>query len=101
MDTLSGFQRDILWIVAGSDSSIGMTILEQLEAYYEESINSGRFYPNINELVESGLIEKNNTGGRTNTYSITERGESVLQNRIQWQCKTALNTVEVEAIADD
>jgi DNA-binding PadR family transcriptional regulator len=82
---LSGFQRDILYIVAGNDEPHGLQIKNELESVYEEDINHGRLYPNLDTLVEEGLIEKGSIDKRTNSYAITDKGKSEITARLEWE----------------
>lgn len=74
MYDLTEFQRDILTIIAGLDEPHGLAIKEALDDYYGEDINHGRLYPNLDTLVEKGLVEKGEKDRRTNEYRVTERG---------------------------
>ncbi|MFO7907959.1 MAG: helix-turn-helix transcriptional regulator [Pirellulaceae bacterium] len=46
----------------------GLAIKEELEDYYEKEIHHGRLYPNLDTLVEKGLVEKGQRDRRTNYY---------------------------------
>jgi DNA-binding PadR family transcriptional regulator len=41
-------------------------------------INHGRLYPNLDELVDRGLIEKSELDKRTNEYSLSDAGEQLI-----------------------
>lgn len=84
MYDLTGFQRDLLYIVAGSDEPHGLGIKQTLEEYYESEIHHGRLYPNLDTLVDKGLIDKGQIDRRTNSYSITQRGEREIDARSEW-----------------
>lgn len=58
-----------LVVVAGLDEPHDLAIKEELEAYYETEIQHGRLYPNLDELVDKGLIKKDEKDGRTNVYT--------------------------------
>jgi DNA-binding PadR family transcriptional regulator len=47
-----------LYVIAGSENPHGLGIKDDLEEYYETEIRHGRLYPNLDTLVEKGLIEK-------------------------------------------
>lgn len=81
---LTGFQRDLLYVIAGSDQPSGQTIRRELETDID-NINHGRLYPNLNALVEHGLVEKGSQDQRTNYYEVTERGEALLARRREWE----------------
>lgn len=85
MFELTGFQRDILYIVAGNEEPHGLQIKEELESAYEKEVNHGRLYPNLDTLVEKGLIEKGTVDDRTNSYDITDKGMSEITARLEWE----------------
>lgn len=85
MNDLTGFQRDLLYVVAGLDDPHGLAIKEELERYYETEIHHGRLYPNLDTLVEEGLVDKGEIDRRTNYYTLTEEGNEDLQHRRQWE----------------
>ena len=84
MHDLTGFQRDVLYVVAGLDNPKGLAIKDKLDEYYGSEINHGRLYPNLDTLVDKGLIEKGQKDDRTNEYSITQRGSRELEARREW-----------------
>ena len=85
MYDLTGFQRDLLYVAAGLDEPHGLAIKDELEDYYEKEIHHGRLYPNLDTLVEKGLIEKGEADRRTNVYSITRRGRREIEDRRRWE----------------
>lgn len=85
MHDLTGFQRDLLYVLAGLDAPKGLAIKDELEQYYESEINHGRLYPNLDELVEKGLIEKGRIDKRTNAYSLSRRGTREIEARREWE----------------
>ncbi len=85
MHDLTGFQRDLLVVIAGLDDPHGLAIKDELEEYYESEVNHGRLYPNLDEIVEKGLIEKGQKDRRTNVYHLTKRGERELDARQEWE----------------
>jgi DNA-binding PadR family transcriptional regulator len=82
---LTAFQRDLLYVVAGLDEPHGLAIKSELDEYYEDDINHGRLYPNLDDLVEKGLVEKGEKDKRTNFYSMTRRGGRELEARREWE----------------
>ncbi len=54
---LTGFQRDLLYVVLGKDKPHGLALKDELEQYYDSEIHHGRLYPNLDTLVEKGLLE--------------------------------------------
>lgn len=87
MYDLTGFQRDLLYVIAGSDEPHGLAIKDELEEYYETEIHAGRLYPNLDTIVEKGLVEKGQRDRRTNYYSLTRRGQREVDARSDWQAQ--------------
>ena len=85
MEDLTGFQRDCLYVIAGLDAPKGTRIKEELGEYRTEKINHGRLYPNLDDLVNIGLINKDEKDKRTNEYTLTHRGRQELEARREWE----------------
>ena len=85
MDDLTGFQRDLLIVIAGLDEPHGLAIKDKLETYYDSEIHHGRLYPNLDTLVNKGLVEKGQRDRRTNTYALTRRGRREIDARREWE----------------
>ena len=85
MYDLTAFQRDLLYVIAGQDEPHGLAIKEELEKYYEKEIHHGRLYPNLDTVVDKGLVEKGEVDQRTNYYTITARGRRELEARREWE----------------
>lgn len=85
MHDLTGFQRDLLYVIAGQDEPYGLEVKDELEEYYENEINNGRLYLNLDTLTEKGLVTKGEVDKRTNSYTITKRGERELDARHWWK----------------
>lgn len=85
MYDLTGFQRDLLYVAAGLDEPHGLAIKDELEDYYEKEVHHGRLYPNLDTLVEKGLIEKGERDRRTNVYTATRRGTREIKARREWE----------------
>jgi len=96
MDDLTGFQRDLLVVAAGLDDPNGLDIKDDLEDYYTGDINHGRLYPNLDTLVEKGLLEKAKADERTNRYLLTDRGNRELQTRRDWEDRYLADVVDDE-----
>lgn len=78
---LTGFKRDLLCVIAGSDEPHGLGIKADLEAYYEKEVLHGRLYPNLDDLAAADLIKKGEKDARTNWYRLSEWGETVVDAR--------------------
>ncbi|MFC7233458.1 PadR family transcriptional regulator [Saliphagus sp. GCM10025308] len=85
MDDLTGFQRDLLYVIAGADQPSGQDVKEEVEQYYSIDINHGRLYPNLDTIVNKELVEKGQLDRRTNYYTITESGERAIEERREWE----------------
>ena len=85
MYDLTGFQRDLLYAIAGQDEPHGLAIKAELEDYYETEIHHERLYTNLDTLVEKGLVEKGTIDRRTNSYAITQRGRREIEARRDWE----------------
>jgi DNA-binding PadR family transcriptional regulator len=97
MHDLTGFQRDLLIVIAGLNDPHGLAIKDDLEDYYEQEVHHGRLYPNLNTLVDKGLVEKGQRDKRTNFYRLTRRGRRELTARFDWEgqyVKIELDTPE-------
>ena len=93
MQSLTGFQRDLLYVIAGMDSPKGLALKEKLDDYYATEINHGRLYPNLDALIDVGLVEKGKIDDRTNSYTLTEEGEDLLTERREWELETAEESI--------
>ena len=84
MFELTGFQRDLLYVIAGSDRPSGQEIKSEISERVGE-VKHGRLYPNLDTLVEQNLVNKGQHDRRTNFYELSERGREVLEGRRQWE----------------
>lgn len=89
MDDLTGFQRDLLYVIVGADKPSGQEIKAEIEQYYSSEINHGRLYPNLDTLVNKDLVEKGELDRRTNYYAITDAGERAIRDRREWEQRYA------------
>jgi PadR family transcriptional regulator PadR len=85
MYDLTGFQRDLLYVTVSKDEPHGLALKDELEDYYEGEIHHGRLYPNLDTLVEKGLLEKGEIDNRTNYYQATQRGHREIEARREWE----------------
>jgi DNA-binding PadR family transcriptional regulator len=85
MYDLTGIQRNLLTVIAGLEDPHGLAIKDELENYYEKEIHHGRLYPNLDTLVEKGLVEKGKKDHRTNSYKITQKGRKELEAHREWE----------------
>lgn len=82
---LTGFQRDVLTVISELGEPHGLKVKSELEADWEEEINHGRLYPNLDELQEKGLLEKGELDKRTNFYTLSQRGKRELKADLSWR----------------
>jgi len=80
---LTAFQQTIL-IVLAETPRYGLAIKRELEAYYDEEVNHGRLYPNLDDLVNQGLIEKSELDKRTNEYALSDEGLEAVEDLLAW-----------------
>jgi len=93
---LTAFQTNILTVLA-EQARYGLAIKRELEDYYGKEVNHGRLYPNIDTLVDKGLIEKSERDKRTNNYELTEEGRAALEDDLAWRRQRITNTSEADA----
>src|SRR6056297_2578344 len=80
---LTAFQQNILVILA-EEPMYGLAIKRHLEDYYGTEVNHGRLYPNLDDLVELGLVEKSELDKRTNQYELTDDGVAAVMDQLGW-----------------
>ncbi len=97
---LTAFQQNILTILA-EESRYGLAIKRELETYYDSEVNHGRLYPNLDDLVEMGLVEKSELDKRTNQYALTEEGYQTLLDQLAWTCSKVVTDEERAADLKD
>jgi len=101
---LTAFQQNILTILA-EEARYGLAIKRDLETYYNSEVNHGRLYPNLDELVEMGLVEKSELDKRTNQYALTDDGYQAVLDQLGWMFDKIVSDDEragdLEALIDD
>jgi len=80
---LTAFQQNILVILA-EEPRYGLAVKRELESYYGSEVNHGRLYPNLDDLVDQGYIEKSELDKRTNQYALTDAGHDVVLGQLAW-----------------
>ncbi|MFC7155369.1 helix-turn-helix transcriptional regulator [Halomarina halobia] len=85
MFDLTGFQRDLLYVIAGFDQPSGQQIKGELEAHTDREITHGRLYPNLDTLVNRGYVEKGQLDRRTNWYALSDDGREAIVARHEWE----------------
>ena len=80
---LTGFQRDLLHVIAGLENPSGQDVKAELERQMDE-ITHARLYPNLDTLVDEGYVEKGTIDRRTNAYQVTKAGLEALDEYHRW-----------------
>jgi DNA-binding PadR family transcriptional regulator len=83
---LTGFQRDLLYVIAGADRPSGQEIKVQISQFVGD-VNHGRLYPNLDALVEEGYVNKGQHDRRTNYYELSEKGQRAIEDRREWETR--------------
>lgn len=79
---LTRFKTEILYALADIGPVHGLGVKDSLEDLYER-VHHGRLYPNLDDLIERGLVEKDSVDGRTNEYRLTSKGEEYVRRDAQ------------------
>ena len=97
---LTGFQRDALEAIArlerDDETCYGLAIKRLLEPQHGE-VTHGQLYPNLDSLVDRGLVEKSALDKRTNEYVLTDDGRGLLLQRVE----RLADACEIEVAATD
>jgi len=101
---LTAFQQNILTILA-EEARYGLAIKRELETYYDSEVNHGRLYPNLDDLVEMGLVEKSELDKRTNEYALTDEGYEAVLDQLGWMFSKIVTDEDragdVQALVED
>jgi DNA-binding PadR family transcriptional regulator len=97
---LTRFQLDLLRIIERDGPVYGLGIKDAVEEHYEREINHGRLYPNLDDLVDYGLVDKGQRDRRTNEYELTIRGQLLLKQRREWVATDESTDSQRATIAD-
>jgi len=84
MFELTGFQRDLLYVIAGLGRPSGQMVRREIEKHVD-NVNHGRLYPNLDTLVDYELVEKGRHDQRTNYYELTSEGRELIEQRKEWE----------------
>jgi DNA-binding PadR family transcriptional regulator len=97
---LTRFKLDLLRVIERDGAIYGLGIKDAIEEDYGREINHGRMYPNLDDLVNYGLVEKGQRDRRTNEYRLTTRGQAVLEARRNWLVADETSDTQPTTIAD-
>ena len=84
LESLNGFQRDLLTVIAANEGETGLTLKEEVEEARGEGITRGRLYRNLDILVDEGCVEKRKSKGK-NSYYLTTEGRERLEDDLRWR----------------
>lgn len=84
MSDLSGFQRDLLWMLWEDGPCNGLAVEAKLEEYYGKTVNHSHVYANLDRLADAGFVDKRPGEGRANEYSLTGFARTTLERRREW-----------------
>jgi PadR family transcriptional regulator, regulatory protein PadR len=85
MNDLTGFQRDLLYIIAGCDETYEFRIKDELESYYQTEVTHDRLYPNLDTLVNAELLEARQHTNQPDEYVMTVQGQNEVETRRKWE----------------
>ena len=86
MVELTAFQYTLLQAADDLVEPSGQDIRRYVDAgpFHPSPMNHGRLYPNLETIVEAGLVEKGEHDRRTNYYEITDDGKAALETRASY-----------------
>ena len=93
MQDLTEFQKNILNVLVG-EGKYGLEVKEELEEYYDDEINHGRLYPNLDKLADRGYVEKRALDERTNEYVLTDEACDEIRDEILWRVENYVDGSE-------
>jgi PadR family transcriptional regulator PadR len=84
---LTGFHRDLLYVLAGLDDPPGIAIRDELEPYHDTEIGDSLLYRSLTGLIEKGLVEKGQSTEhrKENWYALTPQGQRELTALHNWK----------------
>lgn len=83
------FRRDLLSALCGLERPSGQTLKTTIEGAYGADVNHGRLYPALDDLVETGYVEKGKHDERTNWYALTDTGREAIVADLEWRLANA------------
>jgi len=81
---LTGFERDLIVEIHQMEQPSGQDILDRLEAEHGEVVTTGQLYPNLDDLVDYGLLNKGEQNRRTNYYEVTNDGRRLVEDTARY-----------------
>ncbi|ELZ95027.1 DNA binding domain-containing protein [Haloferax mucosum ATCC BAA-1512] len=100
---LSEFQQQLVKAIVelenDGDVPYGLAIKEVLNERYGKEVGHGQLYPNLDDLVEVGVVEKGALDRRTNSYESTTIARQIVAGEAEHMAHLAGLEV-TEAVAD-
>ena len=81
---LNASKRDLLVEIYQMDQPSGQDIRHRMKAEHDEDVDHGRLYPNLDDLVDYGLIDKGEQNLRSNYYQITNDGRRLVEDTARY-----------------
>ena len=81
---LNASNRDLLVEIYQMDQPSGQDIQHRMKAEHNEDVDHGRLYPNLDDLVDYGLLDKGEQNLRTNYYQITNDGRRLVEDTARY-----------------
>ena len=81
---LNSSKRDLLVEIYQMDQPSGQDIRHRMKAEHNEDVDHGRLYPNLDDLVDYGLIYKGEQNLRSNCYQITNDGRRLVEDTARY-----------------
>lgn len=78
--------RDLVLTLLQSRSLCGYDLIKLIYQRFEVTVSKGRVYPLLYSLRDRGILEvseENKKGKRVKIYSLTEKGEELMEERAQ------------------
>lgn len=89
MTDINKWQTTILAAAAAADDQNGQDIARRIEQAHGVDVSNGRLYPNLDALVDAGLLTQRTDGGRANRHNVTDRGMRELEARLDYLLRHA------------
>ena len=81
---LNSSKRDLIVEIYQLDQPSGQDIRHRMKAEHNEDVDHGRLYPNLNDLVDYGLLDKGEQDLRTNYYEVTNDGQRLVEDTARY-----------------
>lgn len=81
----SGTRRDICVLLGGAEDGElpAQKLKTRLERHYDDRIEPQQFYGAVEDLERKGFLDSR-TDGLSDVYTLTDAGETRLQNHYEW-----------------